>query len=53
LPQWQGAFTLTGWCEDHEDFRVFRIDRIADLHTTADSFRAERGQRLQDYLARK
>jgi predicted DNA-binding transcriptional regulator YafY len=49
---WQGAFTLTAWCEDRQDFRVFRIDRITGLTETDDVFRPEPGRRLRDYLAR-
>ena len=28
---WGGVWTLTAWCEQRNDFRNFRIDRIQDL----------------------
>ena len=50
---WQGAFTLTAWCETRGDFRVFRIDRMTAPAPTGARFRPERGRRMADYLARQ
>jgi predicted DNA-binding transcriptional regulator YafY len=49
---WGGAWTLAAWCELREDFRTFRIDRMADLADTGERFVLEKGRTLEDYLAR-
>ena len=51
MEYWGRVWTLTGWCELREDFRVFRVDRIADLRFTPDHFEDEPGKTLIDYLA--
>ncbi|MBV7393740.1 helix-turn-helix transcriptional regulator [Mameliella sediminis] len=48
---WAPAWTLVAWCELREDFRMFRLDRIAALQE-AGRFRHERGQRLADFYER-
>ena len=50
LQHWGAVWTLTGWCELREDFRVFRIDRIRSMTDTGTRFRDEPGKRLADYL---
>jgi predicted DNA-binding transcriptional regulator YafY len=50
LTFWSGVWTLAAWCELREDFRVFRIDRIARLHVTGELFKPKRGQRLEDLM---
>jgi predicted DNA-binding transcriptional regulator YafY len=49
---WSGTWTLVAWCELRQDFRTFRLDRIADLEQPARTFAQRRGQRLSDYLKR-
>ena len=44
-----GAEVLIAWCEQREDFRVFRLDRILDLRVRRDRFEAEPGKTLADY----
>lgn len=45
---WGASWTLVGWCELRQDFRMFRLDRMADL-TEGPGFKPERGKRLQDF----
>lgn len=49
---WESVLTLTAWCEDRQDFRTFRLDRMDEVHLTEDGFRLERGKTFQDYLKR-
>ena len=51
LLYWGRTWTLGGWCELRQDFRNFRIDRIAGLRVLASRFPDEPGRRLDDYLA--
>lgn len=51
MEYWGRVWTLTAWCERDEDFRVFRVDRIATLDIGFDTFEEESGKRLSDYLA--
>lgn len=44
-----GAEVLIAWCEQREDFRVFRLDRILDLRVRRDRFEAKPGKTLADY----
>ena len=46
---WGKVWTLVGWCELREDFRMFRLDRIARLEVLDDRFRPERGKTLADF----
>lgn len=46
---WGKVWTLIAWCEMRNDFRAFRIDRIASVTTAGRSFRPERGKLLVDY----
>lgn len=45
---WGSVWTLAGWCELREDFRVFRLDRINGLCVLNDTFTKEKGKSLQD-----
>jgi predicted DNA-binding transcriptional regulator YafY len=47
---WGGTWTLAAWCEMREDFRTFRLDRIAGLRMLDERFEAAGGRTLQDYL---
>jgi predicted DNA-binding transcriptional regulator YafY len=46
------VWLLAGWCELREDFRSFRLDRIAQLDVLDERFRPERGKTLHDFLKR-
>ncbi len=48
----QDTNTLLAWCHLREDFRVFRLDRMDELHVTDQSFRPHRVPLLRDHLAR-
>jgi uncharacterized protein len=47
-----GTWTLVAWCEMRNDFRTFRLDRVAHLQQLDRVFEQRRGQRLSDYLKR-
>lgn len=49
LPE-PGARRLVAWCESRGAFRVFRLDRIADLEVREDVFPDEPGRGFIDYL---
>ncbi|WP_133487259.1 helix-turn-helix transcriptional regulator [Aliiroseovarius marinus] len=42
---WRNGWTVVGWCELREDFRMFRVDRIEGF-ATGDRFREERDKGL-------
>jgi predicted DNA-binding transcriptional regulator YafY len=48
---WGKSWTLAGWCELRQDFRVFRLDRMLGIEATEDSFEDEPGRTLRDYLS--
>ena len=48
---WGKVWTLVAWCELRNDFRMFRIDRIAGMKE-AGRFRAERDKSLTAFYAR-
>jgi predicted DNA-binding transcriptional regulator YafY len=52
LEHWGRTWTLTGWCELRQDFRVFRLDRLTTCTPTGDRFASEAGKRFSDFLAR-
>lgn len=47
---WGKVWTLVGWCELRGDFRMFRVDRVADL-AEGDAFEPEAGRTLADFQA--
>jgi predicted DNA-binding transcriptional regulator YafY len=47
---WGARWTLGAWCELRQDFRTFRLDRIAQLELSVERFSDEPGRRLADYL---
>ena len=49
---WGDAWTLAAWCELRQDFRNFRLDRIAAVELAAGRFPDEPGKRLEDFLRR-
>jgi predicted DNA-binding transcriptional regulator YafY len=46
---WGKVWTLVAWCELRDDFRAFRIDRIAMMAPAGRTFRPERGKQLADF----
>lgn len=48
---WGKVWTLAAWCEQRNDFRSFRIDRVSSVQTLDERFRDEPGRTLAD-LAR-
>ena len=46
---WGDAWTLAAWCELRQDFRNFRLDRIAGVQCVG-RYPDESGKRLEDYL---
>lgn len=45
------AMTVLAWCLSREAFRMFRIDRVLELKSTAKSFRPRRVALLREYLS--
>lgn len=52
IEYWGRIWTLTTWCENRRDFKVFRIDLVLSLTGTGQTFVAEPGKTLADYRAR-
>lgn len=50
LEYWGRLWTMVGWCELRNDFRVFRLDRIKECELTDEKFRLEKGKSYQDFL---
>ena len=48
---WGKVWTLAAWCEQRNDFRSFRVDRVIAVRPLEDRFRDEPGRTLAD-LAR-
>jgi predicted DNA-binding transcriptional regulator YafY len=44
------VWLLAAWCELRNAFRVFRLDRMSELVVLNESFRAERGKTVLDFL---
>jgi len=44
------VWLFAGWCEKRQDFRNFRLDRMANLRILHEQFTAEIGKRLGDFL---
>ena len=49
---WGQVWTLAAWCEQRQDFRSFRVDRIEQLTVLEEAFRDEPGRSLADLLRR-
>ncbi len=47
---WGTVWSLAAWCELRQDFRNFRVDRMAKLAVLKETFAPEPGRRLEDYL---
>ena len=51
LTAFEKVWLLTAWCEQKNDFRNFRVDRIESLKNIGKTFPREHGRQLKDYLA--
>jgi len=49
---WGRTWTLAAYCELRQDFRNFRVDRIADCALLEETFTDEPGRTLADMMAR-
>ena len=49
---WGRTWTLAAWCELRQDFRNFRLDRVAASTMLDETFEDESGKALRDMLAR-
>ena len=49
---WGKVWTLVGWCELRDDFRMFRVDRMDAMQPGA-PFRDEPGRTIADFYARE
>ena len=47
---WGKVWTLVGWCRLRNDFRMFRVDRIARLDEANETVVPVAGRSLQDFL---
>ncbi len=45
---WGKVWTLVAWCELRDDFRMFRLDRIAGINAS-EKFKPERGKTLVEF----
>lgn len=52
LTLFDDAWLLTAWCENAQDFRNFRLDRIEAADDTGETFRPRKAHGFKDYLAR-
>lgn len=43
------SWLLLAWCEERNDFRNFRLDRMKDFEVLNERFKDEKGKRLRDY----
>ena len=47
---WGHTWSLAAWCELRQDFRNFRLDRIAGAYSTERQYPDEAGRRLEDFV---
>jgi predicted DNA-binding transcriptional regulator YafY len=50
---WSSGWSVAAWCELRQDFRSFRLDRIAGATALDATFAAEPGRALADFFAQK
>lgn len=53
LEYWGRVWTMSAWCEEREDFRIFRVDRIQSVIDTGAHFKDEPGKTLDVLFARE
>lgn len=49
---WGKVWTLVGWCELRNDFRMFRLDRISSLTATGGLYRPDPERSLEMFIER-
>ncbi len=47
---WGVVWTLGGWCELREGFRIFRVDRMGELKLSSEPYPKFEGRTLQDLI---
>jgi len=47
---WGAKWTLVAWCQLRDDYRVFRLDRIADARLTEESFSTSESCSFENYV---
>jgi predicted DNA-binding transcriptional regulator YafY len=47
---WGSAWTVLSWCELRQDFRSFRLERIAQINVLDENYPDYPGRRLADYF---
>lgn len=47
---WGKVWTLAAWCDERDDFRNFRVDRIQSSKVLVAGFKQEAGKTLADFL---
>lgn len=50
---WGKVWTLVGWCELRDDFRMFRLDRISNLTLTGGVYKPEPERSLEEFSRRQ
>ncbi|NIB42889.1 YafY family transcriptional regulator [Pseudomaricurvus alkylphenolicus] len=48
---WGRTWTLVAWCEERNDYRMFRLDRINTLETLEETFENRADRSLQHYMS--
>ncbi|MCF6282448.1 MAG: YafY family transcriptional regulator [Candidatus Polarisedimenticolaceae bacterium] len=48
---WGVVWTLGGWCELRQEFRIFRVDRMGQLEPNGEIYPTSEGRTLQDLIA--
>lgn len=51
LAFWGRVWTLACWCEQRQDFRAFRLDRMISIERLKQHFTPEPGRTLHDFIA--
>nr|WP_040676654.1 YafY family protein [Nitratireductor pacificus] len=50
LTAFDNVWLLTAWCEERDDFRNFRVDRLTGIAETGERFAPQAGREFKDYL---
>ncbi|MDV6226425.1 WYL domain-containing protein [Nitratireductor aquimarinus] len=50
LTAFDQVWLLTAWCDERDDFRNFRVDRLATVTETGARFAPQAGREFRDYL---
>ena len=52
LMEWSTTIGVVAWCEQREDFRLFRLDRLISVDPLDEAFRSEPLHALYEYVER-